>query len=159
MGSSDYCKDKTSPYDLRPEDAELFQTAIDFGERLSRHSLATIENRQAIAKMLEFLRNLPNPPPPKLHGEFGFMIVPDEGDGGHAGSWTVSVCRALLEIFCCGRDDLPEYSWELCPGRENLNIYTNAKEWIKQIGDPDSLITPGHHLKIEASTWSIVEDQ
>ncbi|MCX8038794.1 MAG: hypothetical protein N3D11_17435 [Candidatus Sumerlaeia bacterium] len=153
----DCCEDKTSPYEIRPEDAGLINAAIALGEQLYDFPEATLQQREAISQMLTFLRRLPAPPPPELHGEFGFELQPDNDscDGGHFGCWSVSVCRAMFEIFSCGQDDFDEFSWNLCPGHPNRNELSKADTWIKQTSNPRALMLPGQRLVIEASTWSV----
>ena len=149
---SDCCQDKISPYDIRPDEEKLIRAAIGLGEWLASQAEATEPQKAAIAQMLAFLRNLPAPPPPGLHGEFGFEFA---HPNGHSGAWSVSVGRAMFEIFCCGRDDLPEFSWLLCPGAVNHNDLSCADHWIAQVSDPHALAIPDHPFVIEASTWSV----
>jgi hypothetical protein len=149
---NDCCQDKISPYDMRPEEDKLIRAAIDLGKWLESQVEATESQKAAIAKMLTFLRNLPEPPPIDLHGEFGFEIAhPDD----YYSSWSVSVCRAMFEICCCSQNDLPEFSWVLCPGAINNNDLTIADEWIAQVSKPHLLLTPNSYFVIEASTWSV----
>lgn len=146
----DCCEDKTSPYDIRPEDA-----AIGLAERLSLFEESTLEQKIAISQILAFLRNLPAPPVAGLHGEFGFRIEleGEAVDAGHLGSWCVSVCRAMFEIFSCGREGLPMLSWLLCPGHKNANTIVHADEWAAQVENPKALLMPGQRLVVEALTW------
>lgn len=153
----DICNDKTSLYDIRLEDGSLINAAICLGEWLAMQAEATEAQRSAIAKIIVFLRNLPNPPPPDLHGEFGFEFQPNAKSKctNNSGFWTVSVCRGMLEIFSCGRDNSTEFSWLLCPGTRNTNELSNASDWINQVSDPFKLMPPDHKLVIEASTWNV----
>jgi len=159
MGAQDICRDKSSSYDIRPEDEVLFQAAKDLGAWLSRQHEATEENRTAVARIRELLNNLPSVPLRDLHGDFGFLIMPnsEEHGWGHSGSWSVGVCRGMLEIYSCGREDLAEFAWELCPGWNNCNDLSNASEWIKQVSSPRALLIPNHHIEIDASTWDVVD--
>lgn len=152
-----WCKNKTSPYDIRQDDKALIQAAIRLGELLLTYEDITSEQHDSIIEMLAFLRNLPAQARLGLHGEFGFQLLADDEtwDEGHYGCWYVSVGRGMLEIFCNGRDDLPEFMWELCPAHKNLNNMTHAHDWIAQVSDPHALILPGKRLRIEASTWSV----
>lgn len=151
----DCCQDKASPYDIRPEEEKLIQAAIGLGEWLAAQPESTAPQRAAIVQMLAFLRNLPAPPPAGLHGEFGFEFVHNNLDIGHGGAWSVSVCRAMFEIFCCARDDLPEFSWVLCPGAVNKNDLITVEAWIAQVSNPRKLAIPEHSMAIEASTWAV----
>lgn len=148
----DCCQDKSSPYDIRQEEGKLIRAAISLGEWLASQDEATEPQRVAIAKMLAFLRNLPDPPPLDLHGEFGFEFVHPNGDSC---TWTVCVCRTMFEIFCCGRDDLPQLRWLLYPGEVNRNDLSKADAWISQVSDPHALAIPNHSFVIEASTWTV----
>lgn len=152
----DCCQDKTSPYDVRPDEADLFSAAIALGERLLEHQLATSQ-RSAITEMLTFLRNLPAPPPAGLNGEFGFEFRSeyDEDAGGHSGAWMISVCRGLFEIFSSGYESLTRFSWELCPGKPNRNDLTHARAWIEQVTNPYTLLPVEHHFIVEAETWVV----
>ena len=151
----DCCQDKISPYDIRPQETALIGAAIGLGEWLANLPEATESERAAIAQMLVFLRELPSPPPPGFNAEFGFRYDPKDQDRGHNGSWTVSVCRAAFEIFCCGRSELPEFEWFLCPGAVNQNDLSAAGEWIAQVSSPRALAIPDHSMVIEASTWAV----
>lgn len=111
----------------------------------------------AIEQILVFLRCLPAAPPDGLHGEFGFRFEHEDEaiDQGPYGSWCVSVCRAMFEIFGCGREGLPEFSWLLCPGRQNQNSMAHAAAWVAQVSDPKALKLAGQRLVIDASTWAV----
>lgn len=148
----DICQDKDSPYDIRLEEIELINAAIGLGRWLAGQKEATESQKLDIFKILNFLENLPAPPPTHLHGEFGFVF---DHEDGHQGSWFVSVCRAHFEIFCCGRHDLPEFYWCLCPGSQNHNNLTWADEWISQVSEPRALALSDCTLTIEASTWTV----
>lgn len=154
---TDCCEHKTSPYDIRPDDSVLIDAAIRLGEWLYSYQQTTQQQREAISLMLAFLRNLPAPPLAGLHGEFGFQFESEDEtiDEGHYGSWKVCVCRSMFEMFGCGRDDLPELSWLLCPGHSNRNDMSHAAAWATQVANPMSLVQPGQRLVVEASTWSI----
>lgn len=153
----DYCQDKTSPYDIRPDETAMLRAAIGLAERLLEHELADPQ-RRAITEMLTFLRNLPAPPPAGLNGEFGFEFQPDSGesDGGHAGAWVVSVSRGLFEVFSSGYEPLTGFSWVLCPGKPNQNDLTHANEWIEQVADPYGVLPERHHLVVEAVTQMVI---
>ena len=153
---TDCCKDKTSPYDLRPDEKELIEAAIGLADWLAARPDVNREQLNAIAEMRNFLRNLPAPPAPGLNGEIGyrFELTDNVPERGHFGSWCVSVCRAMFEIFHVGADDTDEFEWLLCPGETNRNSLSKAREWIEQVADPMRLLPPGQKLVIEASTWS-----
>lgn len=155
--SKDTCQNKNSPYEIRDDEQALIEAAIGLANWLADCPEVTVQQLEAISRMRTFLENLPVPPPSDLHGEFGFEFQPDDDlwDGGHLGCWSVSVCRAMFEIFCVGRDDLPEFTWELCPGSQNRNDLSNAIAWINQVSNPKNLKLQGQHLVIQASTWSI----
>lgn len=158
----DCCQDKTSPYDIRDADNNLIRACISFGDALLSHTSITQTEIEAIRKMLQFLRRLPEPPPYGLHGEFGFRIEPDVDDweGGHLSCWSVSVCRAMFEIFSCQDDEeADELSWLLCPGQQNFNDLTNAPSWIAEVSKMEENLKPGQRLVVEASTWSISEEK
>lgn len=152
---ADCCQDKASPYDIREEEHELIRAAIQLGEWLAAQAEATVTQQVAIAKILEFLRNLPAPPPPGLHGEFGFRYDYAGENVGHCGSWMVSVCRTTFEIFSNGREELPEFEWLLCPGATNHNNLSAAPAWIAQVSNPRALAIPNRIMVVEASTWSV----
>jgi len=154
---TDVCQDKILPYDVRETEYALIEAAIGLANWLTARPEVTEKQLEAVNLMRLFLQNLPAPPPLDLNEDFGFEIQPDdpEWDGGHLGSWAVSVCRAMFEIFCVGRDDLSEFSWELCPGRLNRNDLSNAIAWIEQVAAPEKLLLPGQRIVIEASTWSV----
>lgn len=153
----DCCKDKISLYDIRPEDGPLINAAIGLGEWLAKQPEAAESQRFAIFKVLAFLRNLPNPPPPGLHGEFGFEFYFDDEseDGNDFASWSVGVCRGMFEIFSCGLNNLPEFSWVLCPGDENSNDLKRSVYWIRQVLDPRALVPLDRQLLIEGATWDV----
>lgn len=153
---TDCYEDKTSPYDIRLEDAGLIRAALDLGERLCAFPETTQKQKEAITTMLAFLRNLPAPQPGGFSGEFGFRFeAKDESlDCGHFGSWCVGVYRGQFEIFSCGRDERTELAWELSPGQENLNDMTTAATWAAQVANPRALLLPDQRLVVEASTWS-----
>lgn len=152
----DYCQDKTSLYDIRPAEAGLFRAAIELAERLLEHDVIDLQH-SAITEMLAFLRNLPAPPPAGLNGEFGFEFKPDSGDsdGGHAGAWVVCVYGGLFEVFSSGDEPPMGFSWELCPGKLNKNDLSYAHDWIEQVADPYGVLPEGHHLAVEAVTWTV----
>jgi len=154
---TDCCQDKTSPYEIRPEDHDLFAAAIAFGDWLAEVPSASSSEIAAIREMQSFLRSLPSAPPPDFNAEFGFRIESnnENDDQGHFGSWSVSVCRAMLEIGCCGHDTEPEFSWLLCPGWKNDNNLQFAQDWIKQVANPLALIGKNQLLVVEASRWSV----
>ena len=139
---------------MRPEDAPLIHAAIQLGEWLYVQPGTDQLQQTAIAAMLTFLRNLPNPPPAGLHGEFGFEYQSND-ESGHSGCWTVCVCRALFEICSCGLDHITGFSWELCSGHKNMNDLTYAEKWISQVANPYKHLPPEHTFVIEASTWSV----
>jgi len=155
-----WCKDKTSPYDIRPEDGPLISAAIKLGELLQTYEEATQEQKDAIAAILTFLRNLPAQAPVGLHGDFGFDFVADDEtwDHGIHGSWFVSLYRGGFEIGCVPLEGLPEFAWELCPGWKNLNRMDTAGEWITQVLDPRSLLLPGKRFRIQAKTISVSDE-
>lgn len=155
----DFCQDKVSPYNLKPEEAALFKAAIGLADWLVARPDATPAQLDAIGRIRQFLQDLPKPPPLDLHGEFGFEILPDDDtwDGGHLGAWEVSVCRAMFEIYYAGNDEGPEFSWILCPGCQNHNDMTYAPDWIQRVSDPMKLLQPGQRLILQASTWNVVE--
>ena len=156
---SDFCQNKTSPYDIRNEDKPLIKAAIGFADWLAARPDVTAAQIKAINEMRLFLQRLPAPPPPHLHGEFGFESHADDAslDHGHLGCWTVSVCRAMLEIFYIINEESDGFSWELCPGHVNRNDLANANDWIEQVSSPEKLLPAGQHIVIQASTWSVVD--
>ncbi|MDT4825828.1 hypothetical protein FQZ97_591210 [compost metagenome] len=150
------CQDKISPYDIRPSEAGLIGAAIGLAEWLLKHEIGGSQ-RFAISEMLAFLRNLPEPPPVGLNGEFGFEFqpIPEEPGGEHAGVWVVSVCRGMFEIISSGCEPLAEFSWELCPGQLNRNDLSHAGEWVEQVAEPYRGLPEGHRLVVEAATWAV----
>jgi hypothetical protein len=154
---TDCCQDKTSPYQIREEEWKLFEAAIRFGDWLAEFPAITGDEIKAIRDMQNFLQNLPSAPPPGLHGEFGFRVESISGgpDLGHFGCWSVSVCRAMLEVYFCSDDNIPEFEWLLCPGCENTNDLRDVDKWIDQISAPFSLLGEDQQLVVEASTWQV----
>ena len=146
-----------SRYDIRPEDEKLIQAAIEFGEWLLRQSEATESQRAAITAMLNFLRNLPLAPPPDFNGEFGFRFEPSYLDQGHIGSWMVSVCRGIFEIFGFGVQNNSELEWILWPGMQNQNSLVAGQDWVEQVRHARELLPPRHKFVIDASTWSVAQ--
>ena len=164
---SDICEDKTSPYDIRPSDAKLIGAAKSLGHKLASISGCTEEQRNAITAMLTFLENLPAPPPPQFNAEFGFQVECESvtPETPLCRGWNVSVCRSCFEIgsfysdaFC--NDDFEEFEfefeWMVCPGKPNLNGDFNLVPWINQVFDPESLVSDGYRLLIDASVWKVV---
>lgn len=151
----DCCKDKTSPYDIRPEEKKLIEAAIGLADWLAARSEVTGEQLNAIFEMRSFLKNLPSSPPPGFNAEIGFSFESDDDpDQGEFGCWGVSVCRAGFEIFFFNKDDADEFEWILCPGETNRNSLKYAQAWIDQVADPVRQLPQGHRFVIEASTWS-----
>lgn len=155
----DTCQDKTSPYNLRDADAPLLRAAASLGEWLMQQPESSEAHRQAIVDMLAFLRNLPNPPPHQFNAEFGFEVCSssDITEGSFKYCWSVSVCRAGIEIFSIGNDAFYDFFWFLCPGCENSNDLSMAHEWIQQVADPRRLVPLNHHLVIDAGRWQVNE--
>jgi len=79
---TDCCQDKTSPYEIRPEESALFDAAIVFGDWLADFPLANREEIAAIREMQTFLRNLPSAPPPNFNAEYGFRIETSNEEAG-----------------------------------------------------------------------------
>jgi hypothetical protein len=155
MGAN-ICLNCTADYDLRPEEARLFEAAIGLADLLAALDL-TDSQHHAIAEMRAFLTHLPAPPPDGFNGEFGFEFQSenDELEGGYSGAWGVSVCRGLLEIFSDGFEGRGGFSWELCPGQRNQRDLTHVGEWIEQVSAPLSILPMGQVLVVEASTWKV----
>ncbi len=152
MTIRDCCQDKTSPYDIRPEDKPLIDAAINLGEWLSNQAITSDEEKSAIQKMLTFLNNLPSPPPEGLNAEFGFFFESINPNAvSHGGTWSVSVCRGMFEMYSVPVDEDDEFSWLLCPGIENQNSLYNSDTWIRQISNPNALAVDKHKLTLEAS--------
>lgn len=152
---TDCCQDKTSPYDIRPEENDLFEAAIVLGDWLADFPSAKREEIVAIREMQAFLRSLPSAPPPNFNAEYGFRIETSNDEIGHFGSWSVSICRAMLEVCCCAHETEPEFEWVLCPGWKNDNDLRFAKDWIRQVSDPLKLIGKDQVIVIQASKWSV----
>lgn len=150
----DFRQENTLSYDIRAEESQLFDAAFGLADWLAAQAETTGPQLAAIDKMRLFLRNLPAPPPAGFNGEFGFRFDHNNPDIGHAGCWMVSVCRGMLEIFCTGRDDLPEFEWLLRPGESNRNDLAAAQDWIAQVRNPRLLAIPLHHLALEASVYA-----
>jgi len=146
-------------YDIRPEDHPLIDTAVQFGEWLGCQPEVTEEQQRAIAQMLAFLRNLPAPEPAGLVGEFGFEFRLNDPAwaGAHCGSWCVSVCRGMFEIFSCGHPELEDFFWETQLGWPNSSDLAGLERWIAQVKKPRSLALPHCSFVIQASA-SRVED-
>jgi hypothetical protein len=153
---TDCCHDKTSPYEIRPEEIDLFAAAILFGDWLAELPSATYDEIAAIREMQTFLRSLPSAPPPDFNAHYGFRIETSNEEMGHFGWWSVSVCRAMLEVTCSGHENEPQFAWLLCPGWKNNNDLRFAKDWMRQVSDPLKLIGNDQSIVIQASKWSVV---
>ena len=152
---TDCCQDKTSPYEIRPQEKDLFAAAIVFGDWLAEFPTASHHEIAAIMEMQTFLRNLPAAPPPDFNAEYGFQIETSNEEMGHFGSWSVSICRAMLEVICCGHETEPEFAWLLCPSWKNNNDLRFAKDWMRQVSDPLKVIGNDQSIVIQVSKWSI----
>ena len=152
---TDCCQDKTSLYEIRPEEKEIFAAAIVFGDWLAEFPSASHDEIAAIRKMQTFLRNLPSAPPPNFNADYGFRIETSNEEMGHFGWWSVSGCRAMLEITCCGHEIESEFAWVLCPGWKNNNDLRFAKDGMRQASDPLKLIGHEQSIVIQASKWSV----
>jgi hypothetical protein len=154
----DICEDKLSPYDIREEEYALIESAKALGSWLQSQSETTREQLRAIEQMLEFLQALPAQSRTGFAGEFGFSYLMQDEFGAHCGSWAVSVCRGMFEIFSTGREESEEFSWLLCPGRTNTNELLNAELWTQQVQQPRALVIAGTKFTIGASVWETNDD-
>ena len=156
---ADVSDNKVSPYDLREIDFPLLDAALELGDWLLRQSETTAEQSHAITLMVDFLQCLPTQPRVGFAGEFGFSYVMEDEFGAHCGSWAVSVCGGMFEMFSTGRDESEEFSWLLCPGRPNTNELHNATLWISQLKHPRSYPVAGSKFTIDASIWETSNDE
>jgi len=153
---SPICKDKTSQYDIRPDDLPLIKASIQLGKWIAARPEITPDELCAVNQVLDILNNLPNPPPVDFDGGFEFQILPlDElWDGGnYLGLWSVDIDHSFIEISSCFPDDQNEFGWSLCPGESNRNNPSYAEDWIKEVSDPEKLLLPDLGIFILAETW------
>jgi hypothetical protein len=154
----DICEDNLSAYDIREEERSLIEAAKALGHWLKRQTETTREQSRAIEQMLEFLQALPAQSRAGFAGEFGFTYVVQDEFGAHRGSWAVSVCRGMFEIFSTGREESEEFCWLLCPGRRNTNELFNVNLWTQQVQQPRALAIAGTKFTIDASVWETNDD-